>query len=202
MNIIQERTIALAGVVQACAEVQSLARRGEGNKAVFETALQSVLVLDAVSTPSVYAGVGGVYPGLRVIANGVMSSANSEQVELFRYVMSILHLQSQLYRNENAFNEFAQNVERLSAISADDLPEACAEVYQQHISGLRPQIIVQGEEDFLQRVEVPIKIRSMLLAAFRSAVLWQQKGGNRFKVLWERTRMQNAATDFLKLGFQ
>ena len=67
---------------------------------------------------------------------------------------------------------------------------------------MRPQIIVQGEEDYLQRPEIPPQIRGLLLAALRSAVLWQQKGGNRFKVLWERTRMQNAAKDFLKLGFQ
>lgn len=197
MNIIQERTIALAGVVQACAEVQSLARRGEVNNAVFDTALQSVLVLDAVSTPAIYSGVGGVYPGLKIISNSIMSSAKAENVELLRYAMSILHLQTQMYRNKDAFNQFGQDVERLSAVNVDELPNACAEVYQKHVSGLRPQIIVQGEEDFLQRDDIPEKIRALLLSAFRSAVLWQQKGGSKFKMMWERTRMRNAAQDLL-----
>ena len=62
---------------------------------------------------------------------------------------------------------------------------------------MRPQIIVQGEQDFLQQDDVPQRIRSLLLAAFRSAVLWQQKDGSRFKILWQRTRMQNAAAALL-----
>ena len=197
MNIVQERTIALAGVVQACAQVQSLARRGEVNSAVFDTALQSILVLDAVSTPAIYAGIGGVHPGLRTLSAGIMSSAKPEDIELLRYVMSILHLQSHMYRNKNAFGQFAQDVERLSSVNADELPKACAELYQQHVSGLRPQIIVQGEENFLQRDDIPEKIRALLLAAFRSAVLWQQKGGSKFKMMWERTRMSNAAQALL-----
>jgi len=201
MNKIQERTIALAGVVQACAEVQSLARRGEVNQAVFDTCLKSILVLDAVSTPAIYSGLGGVNPGLRIVAKGITSSAKPEDVELLRYVMSILQLQTQLYRNRSAFSKFARDVERLSAVNADELPSSCAELYQKHISGLRPQIIVQGEENYLQREDIPPKIRALLLAAFRSAVLWQQKGGSKFKMVWERTRMSNAARDLMS-GYQ
>lgn len=197
MNKIQERTIALAGVVQACAQVQALARRGEVNEAVFDTAIQSILVLDAVSTQAIYSGLGGVHPGLRIIAKGITSSAKSEDVELLRYVMSILQLQSQMYSNKNAFGRFAQDIERLSAVNADELPSSCAELYQKHISGLRPQIIVQGEEEYLQRADIPPRIRALLLAAFRSAVLWQQKGGSKFKMFWERTRMSNAAQDLM-----
>jgi len=198
MNKIQQRTIALAGVAQACAEVQALARRGQVNEAVFDTAVKSILVLDAVSTQAIYSGLGGVHPGLRIIAKGITSSAKPEDVELLRYVMSILQLQTQMYRNNSAFEQFAQDVERLSAVDAIELPNSCAELYQKHISGLRPQIIVQGEEDYLQRADIPPKIRALLLAAFRSAVLWQQKGGNKFKMVWERTRMSNAAKELIE----
>lgn len=197
MNLIEERTIALGGVVQACKQVQILARSGEMNQAVFDTALQSILVLDAVNTPAIYTGIGGVNSGLKFIADGMMSSAKMEDVELLRYVMSVLHLQTQLYRNKQAFEAFATDVERLSAVNSDDLVNACSGVYQNHISELRPQIIVQGEQGYLQREDIPPKIRSMLLAAFRSAVLWQQKSGSKFKVVWERTRMRNAAQSLL-----
>ncbi|MFT5655266.1 MAG: CII-binding regulator of phage lambda lysogenization HflD [Arenicella sp.] len=40
-------------------------------------------------------------------------------------------------------------------------------------------------------------MRAMLLAGIRSAVLWQQKDGGKFKLIWQRTRMQNAARDLL-----
>jgi len=111
--------------------------------------------------------------------------------------MSVLQLQNQLYRDEQKFSEFGIAIERLSSFPKDEVIGAYSKVYQDFISTMRPQIIVQGEEDFLQRDEVPQRIRSLLLAAVRSAVLWRQKDGSRFKILWQRTRMQNAAAELL-----
>lgn len=198
MNLIEERTIALAGVMQASKQVQLLARTGDCDSADADVCLQSVLILDAVNTPSVFGGINGVRAGLQMIKDGVLNSASIENVELLRYAMSILHLQSQMYRDEQKFRVFGQEVERLSGCSDDELVGACSIIYQDHVSNMRPQIIVQGEQNFLQRPEVPPRIRALLLAAFRSAVLWQQKGGTRFKMLWQRTRMQNAAQDLLQ----
>lgn len=200
MNLIEERTIALAGMFQACKQVQSFARNGRADVYDVEPCMQSVLVLDAVNTPSVYGGIEGVKSGLRLIREGVLNSPQALHVEVLRYVMSVMHLQAQLYRDDLAFGEFAQDVERLSSVSSDEFTNACSSLYQQHISNMRPQIIVQGEEDYLQKEEIPPQIRGLLLAAVRSAVLWQQKGGSRFKILWERTRMQNAATSLLQFG--
>lgn len=202
MNLIEQRTLALAGVFQACKQVQNLARKGQADEFDMKQSIQSILVLDAVNTQAVYGGVKGVHTGLRLITNGILNSPKLEDVELFRYVMSVLDIQRQLYRDEDKFAEFAKGIERLTAEQEDNLIDACSALYQKYISEMRPQIIVQGEQDFLQQAEIPPKIRSLLLAAIRSAVLWRQKGGNRFKVLWERTRMQNSAKAFLQLGFQ
>ena len=202
MNLIEERTLALAGVFQACKQVQNLARNGRSDPHDTEPSMQSILVLDAINSQAVYGGVRGVNSGLRLIKDGILNSPQLADVEVLRYVMSVLDLQRQLYRDTEKFSQFAQAVERLSSVDKDDYVNACSEVYQKYISDMRPQIIVQGEQDYLQRAEIPPQVRGLLLAAIRSAVLWQQKGGNRFKVLWERTRMQNAATEFLKLGFQ
>lgn len=197
MNLIEERTIALAGLLQACGQVQTIARTGAADQSVEEACLKSILVLDAMNTPAVYGGIQGVRTGLKMIADGVMSSPQGDKVEVLRYAMSLLQLQNQLYQDPSAFNEFGQGIERLSAVSSDELTQACSDVYQKHISGMRPQIIVQGEQNFLQREDIPPKIRAMLLAGIRSAVLWQQKDGGKFKLIWQRTRMQNAARDLL-----
>jgi len=202
MNLIEERTLALAGVFQACKQVQNLARNGRVDAFDVDPSMQSILVLDAINSQAIYGGVKGVNTGLRLIKEGILNSPQLADVEVSRYVMSVLELQRQLYRDDQKFSQFAQAVERLSAVQEDQYIGACSDLYQQFISDMRPQIIVQGEQDFLQQVEIPPKIRGLLLAALRSAVLWQQKGGNRFKVMWERTRMQNAAKEFLKLGFQ
>ena len=193
MDLLEERTIALAGVLQACRQVQNLARSGEGDAFDINACLQSILVLDAVNTPSVYGGLAGVRSGLQMLESGIVNSTDGQDVEVLRYAVSILHLQAQLYRDTDKFNQFGTDVERLSGYSEDGLINACSDLYQKHISNMRPQIIVQGESDHLQNSEIPPQIRALLLAAIRSAVLWQQKDGGRFKLLWQRTRMQNAA---------
>ena len=193
MDIISERTIALAGVIQACAQVQSLARKGIVEPSAYDGSIKSILVLDAVNTPAIYGGISGVRTGLSLMVNGVLNSAAPENVEILRYAMTILQLQRQLYADRERFNKFATDIERLSSKSEDELVDACSKVYQAYVSTLQPQVIVQGEEVHLQNAEVPPKVRALLLAALRSAVLWQQKGGGRFRILWERTRMQNSA---------
>jgi high frequency lysogenization protein len=200
MNPIEERTIALAGVIQACQQVQKLARQGYADHADFDSSLQSILVLDAMSTSAVFGGLNGVRSGLKTLGKGLLKSAQAPDVELLRYVMAILNLQSQLYRNEQQFTAFANSVERLSSHSKDELVGACSEVYQKFISVMRPQIIVQGEQEQLQKIEVPPQIRTMLLAAMRSAVLWQQKGGGKFRMVWEQTRMKHAAANLVSQG--
>lgn len=201
MNLIEHRTIALAGVLQACKQVQNLARNGRADSFDTEPSMKSILVLDALNTPAVYGGVNGVNSGLRMLKDGILSSPQAHDVELLRYVMTVLDLQRQLYRDSDAYTKFGQAVERLSSVTSDNFIQECSQLYQEHISEMRPQIIVQGEQDYLQQEAIPPQIRGLLLAALRSSVLWQQKGGNRFKVLWERTRMQRAASTFLQLGF-
>lgn len=197
MNLIEERTIALAGLLQACGQVQTIARTGLADQAVEDACLKSILVLDALNTPAVYGGIEGVRSGLTMLAEGVMGSPQGDKIEVLRYAMSLLQLQNQLYQDSSAFNAFGQSIEQLSAVSPDEITQACSDVYQKHISEMRPQIIVQGEQDFLQREDIPPKIRTMLLAGIRAAVLWQQKDGGKFKLIWQRTRMQNAARDLL-----
>ncbi len=198
MDIIRERTLALAGVLQACHEVQSLARNGEMHQEAYESSLRSILVLDAVSTPAVYGGVAGVKRGLALMADGIMQSTSGNSLEVLRYATTILELQTKLARDPQEFARFATDVERLSSSPDDELAEACSQLYQTHVSKLRPQVIVQGEEEHLQNTDIPPKIRTLLLAAIRSAVLWKQKGGGRFRLVWERTRMTNAACSMLK----
>ena len=143
MNLIEHRTIALAGVLQACKQVQNLARNGRSDAYDTEPSMQSILVLDAINTPAVYGGINGVNSGLRMLKDGVLSSPQAQDVELLRYVMTVFDLQRQLYRDDAAFAKFGQAVERLSSVSSENFTQECSQVYQQHISDLRPQIIVQ-----------------------------------------------------------
>jgi len=197
MNIIEERTIALAGVLQASILVQSLARTGHINETGFESSVKSILVLDAINASAIYGGLQGIQMGLVAIKQGKLGSSKLHDIEVLQYAMYLMQLQTQLYRKTSQYRQFSTQIERLSAVSADELVESCSEIYRTFFSPMKPQILVQGEEGFLQKDGVASQVRALLLAGIRSSVLWQQKGGGRLKLIWQRGQFVDSATTLL-----
>ena len=64
-----------------------------------------------------------------------------------------------------------------------------ADLYRQSISPLGPKIIVKGEQSYLSNPDNAGRIRALLLAGIRSALLWRQAGGSRWRLLFERGAM-------------
>ena len=64
----------------------------------------------------------------------------------------------------------------------------------EHISSLRPRILVQGHAAYLQDERNAALIRALLLAAIRAAGLWQINGGGRLRLVLGRRRLIEQAT--------
>jgi len=75
-----------------------------------------------------------------------------------------------------------------------------ADIYSRTISQLPPRIMVQGDPHFLQLPDNQNRIRALLLAGVRSAWLWRQVGGSRWKILFGRRELLLAARDYLGLA--
>ena len=48
--------------------------------------------------------------------------------------------------------------------------------------------MVQGEQNFLTNGDTTSKIRTLLFAGIRAAVLWRQLGGSRLKLFFSRKK--------------
>ncbi|MCK5386557.1 MAG: DUF489 family protein, partial [Gammaproteobacteria bacterium] len=73
-----------------------------------------------------------------------------------------------------------------------------ADLYSRTISELGPRIMVNGEQSYLETTAISNKIRTTLLAGIRSAVLWQQLGGRRWHVIFNRGKYLKIAQSFLE----
>ncbi|MDH5230485.1 MAG: DUF489 family protein, partial [Gammaproteobacteria bacterium] len=73
-----------------------------------------------------------------------------------------------------------------------------AGIYTDTISTIPPRIVVSGEQGYLNNTENANKVRALLLALMRSAILWKQKGGRRWHVLLKRGKIMAAAKNLLK----
>ena len=75
---------------------------------------------------------------------------------------------------------------------------AClAETYSETVSTLSPRIMVTGEPNLLNRPEIANRIRALLLAGMRAAVLWHQCGGGRLKLLFQARKTVEQARQLL-----
>ncbi|HEY0634804.1 MAG TPA: DUF489 family protein, partial [Gammaproteobacteria bacterium] len=61
-----------------------------------------------------------------------------------------------------------------------------AETYLKSVSLLTPRIMVKGENNHLTEQANADKVRTLLLAGIRSAVLWSQSAGSRWQLLFRR----------------
>ena len=72
-----------------------------------------------------------------------------------------------------------------------------ADIYSNTLSQIPPKIMVAGESNFLNNPSNANKIRALLLAGVRAAVLWSQTGGGRWQVLFKRKQFVQAARELL-----
>ena len=192
---ITDRTLALAGVFQAASLVDQIANKGMANNAVIENSLETLFKFDAANVEAVYGGVIGVQHGLKVMCEQFSASRATRDVNITRYVVSLLVLEKKLSANQAMLAQLREQLEAIVnqleffSLGHDVLFTKLAEVYKNTISTLGPKIMVQGDHPYLSNEHNASKVRALLLAGIRSAVLWRQCGGNRWQILFGRKKL-------------
>ncbi len=199
-----ERALALAGLLQACRLVQQVAHGRPRDTQALETSIGSIFKLDADSTLEVYGSLAGLHTGLELVRQQLEGKPNKPDLELSRYAITILHLERKLGQHPQLLQRIKTGVE-MALSQADyfslvhnNVIASLAETYQQTVSTLTPRIMVQGDQNQLDNPDNANWIRALLLAAIRSAVLWRQAGGSRWKLLLSRRKMVGAAQRWLE----
>ena len=193
------QAIALAGLSQAVLLVQQIARRGSADLDAMKTSIGSTLKIDADDILDVYGGLSGLETGLRQMERQL---AEPRQVdpELARYASTLIFLEGQVMKRPEMVDAIGVAVQRAQAaaersgdILGDGVFEALAYGYQQTLSQLKPRVMVSGEQRYLSEQRNSDRIRALLLAGVRSALLWRQAGGVRWKLLFVRSSLQREA---------
>ena len=83
------------------------------------------------------------------------------------------------------------------AITSETLIASFASIYSDIISPLGHKIQVTGEPSILKQNVNQYKIRALLLAGIRAAVLWRQVGGKRRHILFSRKKIVDTAKSLL-----
>ena len=205
----KDRTLALAGIVQATQLVQHVARKGMCDQDVFTTSITSIFAVDALTPEAVYGGVSNVTLGLRTLLKqlgGAQYGENSSQprdIEAMKYAVGIMVLERKFIKDRDLVDKISRGIEQAKfqlqhfSLVHDNIIANLANLYTETISILKPRIIVNGEPNFLTNPHNVNKIRALLLAAVRSAVLWRQCGGSRWQLFFQRQSILQDAKQIL-----
>lgn len=194
---IHNQTIALAGVAQAVYLVKQIAKTGTTDDEAMEASISSVLKIDSESVEDVFGGLNGIRIGLQQLAKQ-LSGPPAIDPEQVNYAATLVFLERKLVKEPRFLDQIKTGIE-IAAAQAENLPSVLDEkilsnlagLYQNTISKLQPRIIINGEQVHLTDSENTTKIRALLLAGIRSAFLWRQCGGNRWKFLIHRKKIQD-----------
>ncbi len=201
MSKYTDRTLALAGMYQACKLVQQVARHGSIDPDELKVMLEPLFVTDPPDALAVYGSYSNLKIGLEAITRQLEKNPDAE---LTRYLVNILHLERKLSRKPELLQAISEGIERTRKqmehypLPHSNIIASLAGIYSDTISTLTPRIIVSGEQGHLANPENASTVRALLLAAMRSAVLWDQCGGSRWQILLQRKRFVQEATALLQ----
>jgi len=208
MSDFRDKTLALAGIFQATALVKNIAANGLVDQHDFEICIRSIFETDPVSVEAVYGQVEYLRTGLTTLIEQLGEKNNQRDIDIARYVISLLHLQHKLSKNKTILDAVASGIERAQRqtehfhITHENVIANLADIYSQTISQIPPKIMVSGDSLYLSNPYQANKIRALLLAGMRSAVLWAQLGGSRWQILLRRRRFSQEAERIIKEEIQ
>jgi len=197
-----EQTLALAGIYQAASLVKQIANTGLANSAHIESSLETLFRFDASTVEEVYGSVAGVSHGVKVLYQH-LSDKTGRDIEITKYVISLIMLERKLSNNNSMLEEISKRLNHIESqfeffsLNHENTFAKLGQLYKDTISTLGPKIIVSGEQPHLSNERNANKVRALLLAGIRSAVLWKQCGGSRWQFLFGRNAYKNECEKIL-----
>ena len=203
MNNFESRTLAFAGVFRAAALVNTLANEGTISDDDLRISVESIFDTAPENVIEVFGKVENLSVGFTTMLNQLGKDSQNRNIDIARYVVGMLFLERRLMKNSEMLETLSTGVELAArqsehfSITHENVIANLADLYSRTISELGPRVMVNGEQSHLETTAISNKIRTVLLAGIRSAVLWQQLGGRRWHVIFNRGKYLKLAQSFL-----
>ena len=180
-----------------------MAQTGTAESEAVSSSLYSLFQQNPGSAVEVYGGVEGVRLGLMALRKQ-LTAPEREHLEVPKYALTLLVLAGKLMKDRDTLGIISEGIEQAGAKLAlyehthSNQIAAMADLYRHSISNISPRIMVKGKPLFLQNPDTQNRIRALLLAGIRSAVLWRQLGGSRLQLLFSRKRIVAEVEELLQ----
>ena len=183
---LKNETISLGAIYQACNEIKKIAWQGEININTIEPLINSVYQITSENIDDIYINIKRLNTGLDFLRRQLVGDAFSRDAEVTRYFEALGILIKNMNKKEDIFNKLRQQLtQQTMAVEKGNLDDHAlflSNLYLNTVSKVEPRIIVNGDNKYLTDSKNAAMIRSLLLCAIRSYILWQQSGGSKFRI--------------------
>ncbi len=192
-----DRAIALSALLLSTRLVDDVARRGLADAQDCATCFRSILQLDAPNALTIYGGLSALKRGLLIAQQQLHQPRHGPDTA---YALTLLMIDRQFRKRPDLQNYIAQKVSELNehSLEMNELAEPLAAIYTHTISTINTRVIVRGTPTHLTIPENAQRIRALLLAGLRAAVLWRQSGGSLWRLIWHRRALLDATRNLLE----
>ena len=188
----RDQTIALAAVYQSAILAHELANSGAvRDHNSWQVSLDSLYKIDATSTDDIF---NNDTSGLALGLNTLIKSFNKDNyyINVIKYTITLLSLAGKLQQRPDMMDTIEKGLADSKVLQNTEEPfnnavvGKLAQIYSKTISQMQPRVIVAGQPFHLKDQAITEKIRAILLAGIRAAVLWRQLGGTQLQLLFKR----------------
>jgi high frequency lysogenization protein len=200
---VENQTIALSGVFQAASLVDQLSTTGKINQSAFDCSFNSLFTFEAPTTIEVYGDLASIQGGLKALEVYLSGEGGKPTKAMTYYILTLLKIAKQLKKNVSMSSDIFKKLQTIDAQSSafefgrSNVTSKIGALYQETISTVSPRVIVKGEQSYLSNADTLAKIRTLLLAGIRSAILWNQIGGSQWRLLFTRASYVQSAQKLL-----
>lgn len=207
MNLSQDenRALALAAVCQSAQLVHQLAQDGQANDFHLVQLCKTLFVFDASNTLDIYDGkIETLTQGLNTLADVKNKALSQSNNQVMRYLITLLAIERKLNKQPDMLSVIhsrLQHAQRQLDYFSDDnqqLFSILSGIYQDTISTLPLRVQVNGNMQLLTQTAISDKVRAVLFAGIRSAMLWRQLGGTKWQLLFGRNRIERSCKNLTK----
>jgi high frequency lysogenization protein len=192
----QNITLALAGIFQTAALINEIAHHGNCEQSALTASINSIYKVDSNSVTEVFTDVSGVRFGL-VQLERLFDNNKTFPQAIMRYVIGMLYLEKCLRKSKKLMDDLTSGLKRLNrqldyyAALDGNMINNLAELFKDVFNQLDFRIQIIGKREYLTPDDLAAKVRALLLAGVRAAVLWRQLGGTRWNLLFRRSTIQH-----------
>lgn len=200
---LEDRVLALAGLLQAAWLTDETAWHGRQDEAALDATLGSLFQFDPENVPAVYGGTRGLREGLEIIHRLLGNEGRPEDARLTRYLVALMNHAQAALNDSEVMDRLRRGLERAAQQKThfegwdEHVIASLADVYVSTIGQQEPRIMVRGEPARLQNPVNVNMIRALLLAGIRAAVLWRQTGGRKWQLILTRRKLRETAERLL-----